>query len=104
MKNDEDLEADLRDGDNKECLQAMQYDRAFVLNGPVVKVYKNSDDEEVQNQQRLKYLMHLPLVKDGKTGEVIEPKNLTLHNGESSLLFLDGKDRNRVINYDLEKG
>ena len=94
----------MRDGDNKECLQAMQYDRAFVLNGPVVKVYKNSDDDEVENQQRLKYLMHLPLVRDEKTGEVIEPRNLTLHNGESSLLFLDGKNKNRVINYDLEKG
>ena len=38
--------------------------------------------------------MHLPLVRDEKTGEVIEPRNLTLHNGESSLLFLDGKNKN----------
>ena len=64
LENDADLEPELRDGDNKECLQAMQYDRAFVLNGPVVKVYKNSDENEVENQQRLKYLMHLPVVKD----------------------------------------
>ena len=104
LQHDADLDADLRDGDNKECLQAMQYDRAFVLSGPVVRVYKNSDDQDADNQQRLKYLMHLPVVKDPKTGEVIEPRNLALHNNESSLLFLDSKDKNRVINYDLEKG
>ena len=103
LENDADLDPELRDGDNKECLQAMQYDRAFVLNGPVVKVYKNSDENEVENQQRLKYLMHLPVVKDAN-GELIEPRNITLHNNESSMLFLDSKDPNRVINYDLEKG
>ena len=81
----------------------MQYDRAFVLNGPVVKVYKNSDDNEIENQQRLQYLMHLPVIKD-KKGDIIEPKNLTLHNNESSILFLDAKDKNMVYNYDLEKG
>ena len=36
---DEDLEPEFREGDNKECLQALAYDRAFVVNGPVVKVY-----------------------------------------------------------------
>ena len=29
---------------------------------------------------------------------------MTLHNNESSMLFLDSKNPNRVINYDLEKG
>ena len=103
LENDKDLEPELRDGDNKECLQAMQYDRAFVLNGPVVKVYKNSDENEIANQQRLKYLMHLPVIKDNK-GQIIEPRNITLHNNESSMLFLDSKNNNRVISYDLEKG
>lgn len=48
-KLDLDLEPDLRDGDNRECVQAFSYDRAFVVNGPVVKVYKNSE-EEVANE------------------------------------------------------
>ena len=47
--------------------------------------------------------MHLPVIKD-KKGDIIEPKNLTLHNNESSILFLDAKDKNMVYNYDLEKG
>ena len=47
--------------------------------------------------------MHLPLIKD-KNGEVVEPRNLMLHDNESSLLFADSKDKNRLINFDLEKG
>lgn len=43
----EDLEPEFREGKNRECLQALSYDRAFVVNGPVIKVYKNGDDEEV---------------------------------------------------------
>ena len=27
-----------------------------------------------------------------------------LYNNESNLLFIDAKDRNRIFNYDLEKG
>jgi len=27
-----------------------------------------------------------------------------LHNNESSMLFVDSKNNNRLINYDLEKG
>ena len=40
-KLDIDLEPEHRDGNNRECVQAFGYDRAFVVNGPVVKVYKN---------------------------------------------------------------
>lgn len=46
---DEDLDPEFRDGDNRECLQAMAYDRAFVINGPVVKVYKNGDEDDDGN-------------------------------------------------------
>ena len=42
---DEDLDPEFRDGENRECLQAMAYDRAFVINGPVVKVYKNGEED-----------------------------------------------------------
>ena len=100
---DEDLEPEFRDGKNKECLQAMSYDRAFVVSGPVVKVYKNSEDEDLADQQRLKYLMHCPVMKDER-GDILEPTNLMLHSNESSLMFIDKNDRNRLINFDLEKG
>ena len=100
---DEDLEPEFRDGENKECLQAMSYDRAFVVNGPVVKVYKNSEEEDQTDQQRLKYLMHLPVMKDDR-GDILEPTNILLHNNESSILFVDKNDRNRLVNFDLEKG
>ena len=42
----------------------MAYDRAFVVNGPVIKVYKNSEDDDVNDYSRLKYLMHLPIIRD----------------------------------------
>ena len=45
---DDDLDPEFRDGDNKECLQALAYDRAFVVNGPVVKIYKNGEEDEAQ--------------------------------------------------------
>ena len=84
----------------------MAYDRAFVINGPVVKVYKNGDEDdeaESSDQNRLKYLMHLPVIRDQR-GDVLEPSNMMLHNNESSMLFIDKNDKNRVINYDLESG
>ena len=101
---DEDLEPEFREGENKECLQALAYDRAFVVNGPVVKVYKNGEDEDQgDDQQRLKYLMHLPVIRDSR-GDILEPTNMMLHNNESSLLFIDKNDSNRVVSYDLEAG
>ena len=101
---DQDLEPEFREGDNKECLQALAYDRAFVVNGPVVKVYKNGDDEDQdEDQQRLKYLMHLPIIRDQR-GDILEPTNMMLHNNESSMIFIDKNDSNRVISYDLEAG
>jgi hypothetical protein len=39
-----DLEENLKDRNNEETMQALSYDRAFVTNGPVIKVYKNSAD------------------------------------------------------------
>ena len=48
--------------------------------------------------------MHLPPLINPKTGEHFEPKNLLLHNNESSMLFMDKFDRNCLVNYDLETG
>jgi len=98
---DADLDPEFRNQGNRECMQAMGYDRAFVVNGPVVKVYKNGEDD-LENQQ-LKYLMHLPVIYD-KKNQVIEPSNMLMHNNESGMMFVDKNNTNRVINYDLEKG
>lgn len=47
--------------------------------------------------------MHLPVIRDGK-GEVLEPTNIMLHNNESSMMFIDKNDKNRIVNFDLEAG
>lgn len=66
----------------------MQYDRAFVVKGPVIKIYKN--EESKSQHQRLEYVMHLDVLKDSK-GNVLEPENLLLHNNENNLIFVDKK-------------
>jgi hypothetical protein len=43
------------------------------------------------------------MIKDSK-GNIIEPTNLMLHNGESNLLFIDKFDQKRMFNFDLEGG
>ena len=48
-------------------------------------------------------MMHLPVLKDQR-GNVIEPSNMMLHNNESSMLFVDKHDKNKVINFDLHAG
>ena len=48
-------------------------------------------------------MMHLPVIRD-QAGEILEPMNMMLHNNESSMLFIDKNNKNRVINYDLESG
>ena len=47
--------------------------------------------------------MHLPVIRD-QAGEILEPMNMMLHNNESSMLFIDKNNKNRVVNYDLESG
>lgn len=98
---DEDLDADVREGQNKEFLQVLEYDRAFAVKGPVVKIYKNQESKQGPHQ-RLEYVMHLPLLKDSK-GNVLEPENLLLHNSERNLMFKDRQTK-QVFNFDLEKG
>lgn len=49
-------------------------------------------------------MMHLPPIKNVKEGGYYEPQNLLLHNNESSMLFVDKFDKNRLINFDLEHG
>jgi hypothetical protein len=43
---DHDLDDDSRNGHNREFLQVLEYDRAFVVKGPVIKIYKNQESKE----------------------------------------------------------
>lgn len=45
--------------DNTESVQAHTYDRTFVVSGPVVKVYKQAQDD-----QKLQFDMSLPILKN----------------------------------------
>ena len=54
-------------GTNKELIQAQTYDRTFILNGPIVKVYQNAEESglgNVYDHQRLVHCLDLPAIKD----------------------------------------
>lgn len=98
---DDDLEPEIRESQNREFLQVLEYDRAFLVKGPVIKIYKNHESKEGPHQ-RLEYVMHLPVLKDSK-GNVLSPENLLLHNSENNMMFVD-KATKKLVNFDLEKG
>ncbi|CDW81218.1 UNKNOWN [Stylonychia lemnae] len=93
-------------GDNRELIQAQSYDRTFILNGPVVKVYQNAEDSGIGNHydhQRLNHCLDLPVIKDSQ-GNSINPSNLMLHNSESQLVFRNENEKSQVFMFDLESG
>ena len=81
------------------------YDRTFILNGPIVKVYKNAEDSIVgeRTYQKLDHQMDFPVIKN-YDNETIRPRNLMLHENEGKLVFLDEKKNDTVYVFDLEKG
>lgn len=50
---DADLSEAQAEQPNKEFLQAFDYDRAFMVKGPIVKIYKNDDATAIGQHQRL---------------------------------------------------
>ena len=90
------------DSENSESLQAMQYDSTFVVSGPVVKVYRQADANDPEND-RMALIKNFPILKD-EEDQVIKPCNLMLHRGEGSLLFCNELDKSQMFNFDLEAG
>lgn len=95
-------EDDCIDSENTESLQAMSYDGTFVVSGPVVKVYRQADADDPEND-KLSLIKNFPLLRD-EGNEVIKPCNLMLHNGEGSLVFCNERDKSQMFNFDLEAG
>lgn len=50
---DADLSINQAEQPNKEFLQAFDYDRAFMVKGSVVKIYKNDEQAAIGQHQRL---------------------------------------------------
>eukprot|EP00347_Sterkiella_histriomuscorum_P022900 403336735 len=101
-----DEEGDKMYGVNKELVQAQTYDRTFILNGPIVKVYQNAEESGFGNEyehQRLQHTLDLPALKD-QNGNQIVPQNLILANNESNLIFNNEKENSQLFMFDLETG
>ena len=79
---------------NTEIVQAHDYDRAFVARGDGYGVYSANDKDQIN------YYGDFSIVKeyDGKP-----PENLTLHQGESKMLFIDPAKRDKIQCYDFNK-
>ena len=89
---DDDIEYE-----TSEQIQAHSYERTFVVQGPVVKVYKRGDDS-------VNYDMSFPVLKNENDESIINPSSLILHNGESQMIFTDKNDSSQIFNFDLEAG
>lgn len=51
----------------------MTYDRTFILNGPIIKVYQNAEESvsgSNYDQQKLTYTLDLPPIKDSNGNQV----------------------------------
>ena len=91
---------------NRETLQAQSYDRTFILNGPVVKVYETAEESglgNVYDHQKISFVTDLPTIKN-KDGDSITPSNLLLHDNENQLVFKSESDPSKVFIFDLESG
>ncbi len=78
---------------NRETLQAQSYDRTFILNGPVVKVYQTADDDGGQyDHAQIQHVTDLPPIYWNKSDDPIMPSNLLLHENEGKLVFLNERD------------
>ena len=52
---------------NRETLQAQCYDRTFILNGPVVKVYQTAEDSGlgfIKDQTKIQHVTDLPMIQN----------------------------------------
>mmetsp|Transcript_29781 Transcript_29781/g.28950 ORF Transcript_29781/g.28950 Transcript_29781/m.28950 type:complete len:87 (+) Transcript_29781:462-722(+) len=76
---------------NKETISATLYDRTFVLNGPIIKVYKT--DDQMASSTKLVKEINFPVIKNFENQQV-DPNNLLLFNNESSLMFMDQSHKN----------
>jgi hypothetical protein len=63
------------------------YDRMFVLNGPVVKTYKNSDPSDKKHD--IQYEMDFSIFD--KNNEVVTPHNILLYDNENSMVFTNNE-------------
>lgn len=68
---------------NRETLQAQMYDRTFILNGPVVKVYQTAEDYlgKQFDQAQMSHVTDLPIIMN-RDHDTVMPSNLLLHDGE----------------------
>jgi hypothetical protein len=72
-------------------------DRSYVFRGDKIGVFNHSDDSQ------LKFQTMIPHVKTLK-GEYFSPRKVLLHEQDTSMLMMDGKNDKKIFKMDLTTG
>jgi hypothetical protein len=95
---DDETNAQPKDGNvNSQLAVGQKHDRAFVVRGSKIGVFKNTDDNQLQ------FLTNISKVQTPK-GKLFSPKKVMLHAGDRSLVLQNEDNPNSVYRMDLEAG
>lgn len=95
---DDESEAQPKDGNvNSQLAVGQRHDRAFVVRGSKIGVFKNTEDNE------LKFVTNISKVQTPK-GKLFSPKKIMLHAGDSNMILQNEANPNSVFRLDLEAG
>jgi VID27 N-terminal region/VID27 C-terminal WD40-like domain/VID27 PH-like domain len=87
-----------KDGNtNSQLAVGQKHDRAFVVRGSKIGVFKNTDDNQLQ------FITNISKVQTPK-GKLFSPKKVMLHAGDSNMVLQNADNPNSVYRMDLEAG
>ena len=94
----DDTEIQPKDGNtNSQLAVGQRHDRAFVVRGSKIGVFKNTDDDQLQ------FMTNISKVQTPK-GKLFSPKKVMLHAGDTSMIVQNADNPNSVYRMDLEAG
>ncbi|CAM0138831.1 beta-adaptin [Umbelopsis sp. WA50703] len=82
---------------NKHLQVSYKNPRSFVIRGNKIGVFKHTDDNKLEFSTTINNVTDLH-------GKSLNPKQVMLHQEDSSMIFLDPKDNHRAYKMDLERG
>eukprot|EP00186_Timspurckia_oligopyrenoides_P004614 CAMPEP_0182451024 /NCGR_PEP_ID=MMETSP1172-20130603/43491_1 /TAXON_ID=708627 /ORGANISM="Timspurckia oligopyrenoides, Strain CCMP3278" /LENGTH=524 /DNA_ID=CAMNT_0024648759 /DNA_START=17 /DNA_END=1591 /DNA_ORIENTATION=+ len=94
-QSDDDDEEEDREAFNSQLALGYSTDRAFVVRGTKMGVFKSSEDG-LDYQSMMKFKQ--------KDGHGFHPGQIMLHQQDQSMLLLDPKNPNKVMRMDVERG
>jgi hypothetical protein len=95
----DDIEGQPKDGNvNSQLAVGYKHDRAFVVRGSKIGVFKHTPDDNSLN-----FVTNISKVQTPK-GQLFSPKKVMLHAGDSNMILQNEQNPNSVYRMDLEVG